>query len=256
MAAKPPSAQAALIRFGSRRERRRAAAIARHARRLAAPGALLLTLALIGPLEAQTGRAFTDPNSLGSPLSGSRDEMSAPGVSAPTGAGRAPGPAAVTSGTATQARPPVNNNAPVTFTADEVEYDRERGIVTARGRVEAWQNERILRADTFIYDRNNGIATVRGNVQLMEADGQVLFAEEAELGEGFREGVLTGVPMAPAAPRCHCRRARPRAPSPPPSPTSPGWSIPPATSASATRQGRRCGRCAPAPRRRTVRCSG
>lgn len=193
MAAKPPSAQAALIRFGSRRERRRAAAIARHARRLAAPGALLLTLALIGPLEAQTGRAFADPNSLGSPLSGSRDEMSAPGVSAPTGAGRAPGPAAVTSGTAAPARPPVNNNAPVTFTADEVEYDRERGIVTARGRVEAWQNERILRADTFIYDRNNGIATVRGNVQLLEADGQVLFAEEAELGEGFREGVLTGV---------------------------------------------------------------
>ncbi|NCY25518.1 MAG: hypothetical protein EBX37_11885, partial [Alphaproteobacteria bacterium] len=74
-----------------------------------------------------------------------------------------------------------------------MEYDRERGIVTARGRVEAWQNERILRADTFIYDRQSGIATVRGNVQLMEADGQVLFAEEAELGEGFREGVLTGV---------------------------------------------------------------
>ena len=34
---------------------------------------------------------------------------------------------------------PGGANAPVTFTADEVEYDRESGVVTARGRVEAWQ---------------------------------------------------------------------------------------------------------------------
>jgi LPS-assembly protein len=81
----------------------------------------------------------------------------------------------------------------VTFTADEVEYDRERGIVTARGKVEAWQGDRFLRADEFIYDRNTQIAIVRGNVELLEPDGQVLYAQEAELGEGFRDGVLTEV---------------------------------------------------------------
>ena len=84
-------------------------------------------------------------------------------------------------------------DGPVTFTADEVEYDRERERVVARGRVEAWQGGRFLRADSFTYDRNTRIAVVQGNVQIIEADGQVFYAEEAELGEGFRDGVLTEV---------------------------------------------------------------
>ncbi len=108
--------------------------------------------------------------------------------SAPTqSTGPAAGPAALA--TAPQADP----NAPVTFTAEEVEYDRERGIVTARGKVEAWQGERLLRADEFTYDRNTGIATARGNVQLLEPDSQVLFADSAELKDRFRDGVLSGV---------------------------------------------------------------
>ncbi|HYZ32640.1 MAG TPA: LPS assembly protein LptD, partial [Crenalkalicoccus sp.] len=85
------------------------------------------------------------------------------------------------------------SRAPVTFMADEVEYDRNRGVVTARGHVEAWQGERLLRADEFTYDRNTGVATARGHVELLEPDGQVLFADEAELKDRFRDGVLLGV---------------------------------------------------------------
>jgi LPS-assembly protein len=87
----------------------------------------------------------------------------------------------------------IDRTAPVTFTAEEVEYDHERGVVTARGRVEAWQGERILRADTFTYDRNTGVATASGNVQLLEPDGQVLFADRVELSNEFRDGVLEGL---------------------------------------------------------------
>jgi LPS-assembly protein len=107
------------------------------------------------------------------------------------GLGAAPSRAAAPAAGGTPA--PASADAPVTFTADEVEYDRERGIVTARGKVEAWQGERFLRADEFIYDRNTQIAIVRGNVELLEADGQILYAQEAELGEGFRDGVLSEV---------------------------------------------------------------
>ena len=46
---------------------------------------------------------------------------------------------------------------PVTFTADAVSYDRDRGIVTATGHVEAWQNDHQLRADTVTYDRNTDV---------------------------------------------------------------------------------------------------
>ncbi|WP_135467822.1 LPS-assembly protein LptD [Crenalkalicoccus roseus] len=90
-----------------------------------------------------------------------------------------------------RARP--DTDRPVTFTADEVEYDRTRGVVTARGRVEAWQGERFMRADEFSYDRNTGIARARGNVQLLEPDGQVVFADDVELRNEFRDGVLHGV---------------------------------------------------------------
>ena len=82
---------------------------------------------------------------------------------------------------------------PVTFTADEVEFDQASGTVTARGRVEAWQGDRVLRADRFSYDRNTGVATAEGNVVLIEADGQVLFADRAELSGGMRDAALDGI---------------------------------------------------------------
>jgi LPS-assembly protein len=82
---------------------------------------------------------------------------------------------------------------PVTFTADEVEFDQNSGTVTARGRVEAWQGDRVLRADRFTYNRNTGVATAEGNVVLIEADGQVLFADRAELSGGMRDAALEGI---------------------------------------------------------------
>jgi LPS-assembly protein len=82
---------------------------------------------------------------------------------------------------------------PVTFTAEQVEFDETTDTVTARGRVEAWQGQRVLRADTFTYNRATGIATATGNVVLIEPEGQVLFAERAELSGGMRDAVLEGL---------------------------------------------------------------
>ena len=84
-------------------------------------------------------------------------------------------------------------DAPVTFTADEVQYDQNAALVVARGNVEAFQGGRVLRADELTYNRNTGVATARGNVQLIEADGQVMFAESAELSNQMRDGVLEGL---------------------------------------------------------------
>ncbi|WP_426959644.1 LPS-assembly protein LptD [Muricoccus radiodurans] len=104
-------------------------------------------------------------------------------------AGRASGPA----GLGTSRSPPVDRNAPVTFTAESVEYDQGENRVTATGKVEAWQGDRILRADRFTYDRNTGVAVAEGNVELLEPDGQVLFADRAELQGGMREAVVDGM---------------------------------------------------------------
>ncbi|UFN48141.1 LPS assembly protein LptD [Roseomonas sp. OT10] len=133
---------------------------------LAAPGLALalaaLALAALGPAREAVAQR-TDGSILGAPR------------------GRQP------------AGPPADRNAPVTFTADSVEYDENRALVTASGNVEAWQNERILRADRMTYDRNTGVAVAEGNVQLLQPDGQVLFADRAELAGGMREGVIEGV---------------------------------------------------------------
>jgi LPS-assembly protein len=91
------------------------------------------------------------------------------------------------------AGPPVARDAPVTFTADEVEYDRDKNLVTARGHVEVWQAGRIVRADEMTFNRQTGVMVAIGNVVMMQSDGQVLFAQYAELSRDMSEGILKTV---------------------------------------------------------------
>jgi LPS-assembly protein len=88
---------------------------------------------------------------------------------------------------------PITRDQPVAFTADSVSYDRDNGIVTATGHVEAWQNDHVLRADKITFDRNTDVAAASGHVVLLEPDGQVVFSDYAELSEGMRNGVLRGM---------------------------------------------------------------
>jgi LPS-assembly protein len=86
-----------------------------------------------------------------------------------------------------------DKDAPVSFTADQVNYDRDTGLVTATGHVEAWQNNTVLRADKVVFDRNTNVAAATGNVVMLQPDGQVLFADYAELTQGMKDGVLRGM---------------------------------------------------------------
>ena len=85
---------------------------------------------------------------------------------------------------------PISRTDPVTFTADQVQYDREHGIVIATGHVEAWQNEHQLRADKVAFDHQTNVMAATGHVQLIEPDGQVVFSDYAELTSGMRDGIL------------------------------------------------------------------
>ena len=88
---------------------------------------------------------------------------------------------------------PASRDQPVTFTADAVQYDRDKGIVTATGHVEAWQNDHVLQADRITFDRNTNVAAASGHVVLVEPDGQVLFSDYTELTQGMRDAVLRGM---------------------------------------------------------------
>ena len=101
-------------------------------------------------------------------------------------------PAAAQLNTLTNRQPghEINRNDPVTFTADEVDYDKDRAFVTATGHVEAWQNGHVLRADKITFDRNTGVAAATGHVVLLEPDGEVLFADYAEMQNNLNDGIL------------------------------------------------------------------
>lgn len=79
---------------------------------------------------------------------------------------------------------------PALITADEVNYDDQLGIVTARGNVEISQGDRVLRADVVSYNRRTGVVTASGNISLAESTGDVIFADFVELADEFREGTI------------------------------------------------------------------
>ena len=87
---------------------------------------------------------------------------------------------------------PLSRNEPVTFRSDSVSYDKS-GLVTWTGHVEIWQNDHILRADRVTFDRNTNVAAASGHVAILEPDGEVLFADYAELTQGMRDGVMTNM---------------------------------------------------------------
>ncbi len=86
-----------------------------------------------------------------------------------------------------------SNTEPVTFLADKLSYDRNTGVVTATGHVQAWQTGHVLQADKATYNRNTGITIATGHVVLLEPDGQVLFSDRAQLSKGMLNAVLTGM---------------------------------------------------------------
>jgi LPS-assembly protein len=89
--------------------------------------------------------------------------------------------------------PAGNPNAPVTFLADQVNYDKTNNIVTATGHVRAWQNGQTLNADKVVLNRTTGVATASGHVSLTMPSGQTVFADHAVLFGGMKNAVMNGV---------------------------------------------------------------
>lgn len=86
-----------------------------------------------------------------------------------------------------------SDNLPVLLTSDEMTSDEELGVVTASGNVEIAHGGRILRADTLTYNRRTGVVTASGNVSVVEASGEVAFAEYVELTSDLRDGVMRNI---------------------------------------------------------------
>ncbi len=87
----------------------------------------------------------------------------------------------------------IPTDLPVQFTADELNVDRELGIITARGRVEVNYEQRTLVADTISYNQNADVMTASGNVTLLEPSGDVIFADHMEISGDLKSGVISNI---------------------------------------------------------------
>jgi LPS-assembly protein len=80
----------------------------------------------------------------------------------------------------------------VLLQADEAEYNTKAHIVSARGHVEIDYEGRILLADSVSYNQDTDIVTADGHVTLMDANGNVAFADHVTMTDKMRDGALTG----------------------------------------------------------------
>jgi LPS-assembly protein len=90
---------------------------------------------------------------------------------------------------------PGNSEAPFLLKADELTFDENLGLVVARGNVEIAQGDRVLMADTVTYNQKTDVMTASGHVSLMEATGEVLFAEHAEFTDDLKNGIVDSIRM-------------------------------------------------------------
>ncbi len=99
-----------------------------------------------------------------------------------------PTPAFTKTNVKSKAKP--SSKAPILLTAENVDYDKERSIVTASGKVEIVQGETILLADNVLYDQDDNIVMASGNVSILESSGNVVFADNLELKDDLKSGII------------------------------------------------------------------
>ncbi|HEV2363503.1 MAG TPA: LPS assembly protein LptD [Caulobacteraceae bacterium] len=76
--------------------------------------------------------------------------------------------------------------------ADTLINDDAHHRVVARGSVEARYKGRVLRADELDYDRTTGVVTAHGHVAIVNPDGTSQFARDITLDKDMSEGVAIG----------------------------------------------------------------
>jgi LPS-assembly protein len=91
------------------------------------------------------------------------------------------------------AKQPVQNQEAILFQADNLTYDQNSDTITAEGHVEAAYGKRLLFANRVKYNQTTGIVTAAGDVVLTDPDGSTLFADQAQLNDDLRDGVVRGI---------------------------------------------------------------
>lgn len=92
---------------------------------------------------------------------------------------------------AAQTSAPAATSDAALLVADSVFLDGQTRLI-ASGNVQALQNGTIIFAERITYDRSTDTILIEGPIRIVDPDGTILIASQAELSEDLQNGILTG----------------------------------------------------------------
>ena len=84
-------------------------------------------------------------------------------------------------------------NTPLLLEADELIYDRDASTVTARGGVQIAYGDYRIVARQVAYDQASGRLVARGSVEVVEPDGNRIYADEIDVTDDFADGFVNAL---------------------------------------------------------------
>ncbi len=84
-------------------------------------------------------------------------------------------------------------NQPAVVTADQIVYDRDLNLVTARGHVEIDQGGTVLMAETLSYNLKQDVIIATGHVSYTEITGEVTYADYMEVTGDMKDATSRGI---------------------------------------------------------------
>lgn len=89
--------------------------------------------------------------------------------------------------------PTTTDEKPSLLLADELVYERDFGLIIARGNVEIYHQGTRLFADTVTYNQTLDRITASGHIRLTEPKGNITFLDYAELTGDLKQGFITHI---------------------------------------------------------------
>ncbi|MEM7664797.1 MAG: LPS assembly protein LptD [Pseudomonadota bacterium] len=86
--------------------------------------------------------------------------------------------------------------AAIDFEAEQLAYDSESDVVTARGDVILRSEDRSVRADQVVWDRGSGTIEATGNIRFVDENGNQLYTDSLELSDTFEAGAMDDLLLA------------------------------------------------------------
>lgn len=87
----------------------------------------------------------------------------------------------------------INPRAQMLLEADELIYDDVNNSVSAVGNVQIAYDSYTLVAERITYDRNSGRVIAFGGVEIVEPNGNRVFAEEIDITDDFQDGFVSAL---------------------------------------------------------------